>query len=443
MSQRNFRSDLKIIAVGPSACGKTSFVNKFTKNIFNEAYKATIVSEFGFKIAEFDGKLYRVQLWDLAGQDKNATITKIFAKEAHGFICVVDATNPETLAEATKWKKSVQESQNLFKDNKMPCVLVENKIDNLPKEEQLNDTKLQEFAKENGFDGAFRCSAKTGINISEAANFLLKTVISRLEELDIVPEERKSIVLGTKKQEEDDKKEKKKEKTNSDGSSVECGSSGVDIDSGYGSRRRSSYKSSSESMPEGDLDFLNRVSTDDAITEEELIKRLMDKNHLEVQQIDNILVPNRNEFKVTIIGDSQSGKTSYINKLTNTESTDEYMPRIFNIDNEDNTYRIELQDTPSTINNPSMVKLLINYADGVIIISDVTKEESALEWKKICDDSHKPYIVIYNKIDLLPIEEQKEDQPMRVSVNEDINVNESFDCLLQELMKHKINNILN
>ena len=83
-----------------------------------------------------------------------------------------------------------------------------------------------------------------------------------------------------------------------------------------------------------------------------------------------------------------------------------------------------------------MVKLLINYADGVIIISDVTKEESVLEWKKICDDSHKPYIVIYNKIALLPIEEQKEEQPMRVSVNEDINVNESFDCLLQELMKY-------
>ena len=118
------------------------------------------------------------------------------------------------------------------------------------------------------------------------------------------------------------------------------------------------------------------------------------------------------------------------------------MPRIFNLEKEDNTYRIELQDTPSTINNPSMVKLLINYADGVIIIGDATNKETALEWKKICDDSHKPYIVIYNKIDLLPIEEQKEEQPMRVSVNEDINVNESFDCLLQELMKHTINNHL-
>ena len=74
---------------------------------------------------------------------------------------------------------------------------------------------------------------------------------------------------------------------------------------------------------------------------------------------------------------------------------------------------------------------------------DATKEDNSLQWKKKCCDNNTPYIVIYNKIDLLPIEEQKEEQPMRVSVNEDINVNESFDCLLQELMKHKINNILN
>ena len=50
--KNNFRSDLKIIVIGTSGTGKTSFVNKWTKNIFNEAYKATIVSEFGFKIFE-------------------------------------------------------------------------------------------------------------------------------------------------------------------------------------------------------------------------------------------------------------------------------------------------------------------------------------------------------------------------------------------------------
>ena len=94
-----FRRDLKIIVIGTSGTGKTSFVNKWTKNIFSDTYKATIVSEFGFKIFEQEGKLYRIQLWDLAGQDKNAMVTKIFAKDAHGCVVMADATNAQTREE--------------------------------------------------------------------------------------------------------------------------------------------------------------------------------------------------------------------------------------------------------------------------------------------------------------------------------------------------------
>ena len=99
MSTNTFRSDLKIIVIGTSGTGKTSYVNKWTKNIFSDTYKATIVSEFGFKIFEQDGKLYRIQLWDLAGQDKNAMVTKIFAKDAHGCVVMSDATNTSTREE--------------------------------------------------------------------------------------------------------------------------------------------------------------------------------------------------------------------------------------------------------------------------------------------------------------------------------------------------------
>ena len=92
----DFRTDLKIIVIGASGTGKTSFVNKWTKNIFTDTYKATIVSEFGFKIFEYQEKLYRIQLWDIAGQDKDALVTKVFAKNAQGCVVMSDATNIET-----------------------------------------------------------------------------------------------------------------------------------------------------------------------------------------------------------------------------------------------------------------------------------------------------------------------------------------------------------
>ena len=95
----SIRSDLKIIVIGSSGAGKTSFVAKWTKNTFQEDYKATVVSEFGFKVYEHDGKLYRIQIWDLGGQDKSSTITKIFAKDSHGCVIVTDAMRPDNLEE--------------------------------------------------------------------------------------------------------------------------------------------------------------------------------------------------------------------------------------------------------------------------------------------------------------------------------------------------------
>lgn len=100
MSQHsNLRTELKLIVIGCAGTGKTSLVNKYTRNAFNESYRATVVSEFGFKVFPYNGVNYRVQIWDLAGQDKNATITKIFAKDAHGVVVVADATKRSTLEE--------------------------------------------------------------------------------------------------------------------------------------------------------------------------------------------------------------------------------------------------------------------------------------------------------------------------------------------------------
>jgi small GTP-binding protein len=91
--------DLKIVVIGSSGAGKTCFVNKWTKNIFNDQYKATIASEFGFKLFEYEGKIYRIQLWDLGGQDRSISMTKLFSRDSHGCVIVTDATIPDSIGE--------------------------------------------------------------------------------------------------------------------------------------------------------------------------------------------------------------------------------------------------------------------------------------------------------------------------------------------------------
>ena len=91
MSSKKF--NLKILVLGNSGTGKTNFVNKYTKNIFKDEYKTTIASEFGYKVFEYNDKVYHIKLWDLAGRDKDGMVTQIFAKDAHGCVVMSDATN--------------------------------------------------------------------------------------------------------------------------------------------------------------------------------------------------------------------------------------------------------------------------------------------------------------------------------------------------------------
>ena len=158
-------------------------MNKWTKNIFNEKYQATIISEFGFKIVDIDGKLYRIQLWDLAGQDKDATIAKIFAKDAHGCVVVADATIRSTLDDTITLKNAVDVSSKFLDGGKVPCVLVENKVDLLPKSQINNDKHLKTLAKQNGFIGSFRVSSKRGLNINESMIFLIRNIVKRMEKM--------------------------------------------------------------------------------------------------------------------------------------------------------------------------------------------------------------------------------------------------------------------
>ena len=96
MSTRvTFRNDIKIIVIGNSGVGKTSFVNKWTKNTFTNSTQTTLGSEYGYKIFEHNDTIYNIQLWDIAGQDKNIMVTKYFARDSHGCIIMSDATNIE------------------------------------------------------------------------------------------------------------------------------------------------------------------------------------------------------------------------------------------------------------------------------------------------------------------------------------------------------------
>ena len=81
-----------------------------------------------------------------------------------------------------------------------------------------NDPELQEFAKNNEFCGCFRTSAKTGLNISESMEFLIKTIVKRMEDMqnkgneEVFSTERKSVALDPEKHNQAATAKRKKDK---------------------------------------------------------------------------------------------------------------------------------------------------------------------------------------------------------------------------------------
>ena len=74
---------------------------------------------------------------------------------------------------------------------------------------------LKQFSAEYGFNGCFRCSAKTGYNIAESMEFLILEIIKKMEEIaskgnEGLVNDRQSVTLDPDKHnEEADQKRKK------------------------------------------------------------------------------------------------------------------------------------------------------------------------------------------------------------------------------------------
>ena len=178
---QSFGNDLKVILLGNVSSGKTSIVDRYIKNIFQEKKRATISPNFDYKLIKKNNIIYRVHFWDIPGQDRSPQITSVFCRDAQGFIFCCDALVKKSREDIITWKNSLE---NILDLSDIPLIILENKCDLLGKEE--NDynkgvEELKKFSDENNFLGAFRTSALNGYNIENGINFLVDEIINKIE----------------------------------------------------------------------------------------------------------------------------------------------------------------------------------------------------------------------------------------------------------------------
>lgn len=96
---------LKVLVVGPEACGKTTIVNYLSakQNVLENPYRPTT----GVRIVEHetyvDNRLVSIEFWDVSGSTKNERIWPAIQKEAQGVIIVFNGDNSKSESDADFW----------------------------------------------------------------------------------------------------------------------------------------------------------------------------------------------------------------------------------------------------------------------------------------------------------------------------------------------------
>ena len=149
----------KVIVIGNSGVGKSSFTNNAVKNIFEDEYNTTI----GFEFFSFNIKLketiIKLQIWDTCGQELYRSLISNFYRNASLAIVVYAVNNNDSFQDVDMWFRELR--THASPDIKI--FLVGNKTD-LVDERVVTTKQGEEFAKLNHVTKFIEASAKNSIN---------------------------------------------------------------------------------------------------------------------------------------------------------------------------------------------------------------------------------------------------------------------------------------
>jgi small GTP-binding protein len=163
----------KVCLLGDPAVGKTSLVQRYVYDKFDEKYLSTIGTKPSVKVLEHKGTEVTLTIWDIAGQETFQNVHSSYFKGAAGAVMVCDIMRPETVKNLTHWSHRFHEA---VPDS--PIVLVSNKWDLIEEGSEMIgiEKEITSFAQME--DCVYiRSSAKDGTNVDEMFQTLTDMIL--------------------------------------------------------------------------------------------------------------------------------------------------------------------------------------------------------------------------------------------------------------------------
>ena len=163
--------NIKVILLGDSQVGKTSFLNQFFSKGFSQNLTSTIgINEYS-KMIIYKDNFYKIQIWDTAGQERFESIPRQYYEKMEGVFLFYDITNENSFDNIVKWLKDIYGTGN----ENLIIYILGNKVDLINERKvsyemgknfaQLKNTKFMEI------------SCKLDLNISDVVYCMIYDIL--------------------------------------------------------------------------------------------------------------------------------------------------------------------------------------------------------------------------------------------------------------------------
>uniref|UniRef100_A0A3Q2Z9U8 small monomeric GTPase n=1 Tax=Hippocampus comes TaxID=109280 RepID=A0A3Q2Z9U8_HIPCM len=166
-ADQNFDYMFKLLIIGNSSVGKTSFLFRYADDSFTSAFVSTVGIDF---------KVKTLRKFPITGQERYRTITTAYYRGAMGFLLMYDITNQESFNAVQDWATQIK----TYSWDNAQVILIGNKCD-------LEDDRLiptedgQRLAEDLGFQ-FFEASAKDNINVKQVFERLVDVICDKMNE---------------------------------------------------------------------------------------------------------------------------------------------------------------------------------------------------------------------------------------------------------------------
>ncbi len=152
----------KMILFGNEGVGKTSLVERFVNDKFNQNYLATIGYNVYEKRIFHTDAVISLMVYDIGGQERFDNLRKQYAKGANTAFIVYDVTDPNSFNSIIKWKTDLTEYAGAI-----PFIVIGNKTD-LEAERQITKEDALKRCTLLGGLAYYETSAKNGKGVEDA-----------------------------------------------------------------------------------------------------------------------------------------------------------------------------------------------------------------------------------------------------------------------------------